>query len=198
MEKPTCGNIRHTANWAGRIEADRFNLRGKIKHSWLDDLSSTAVQARGSRWCDSRRFMHKLIQTPPKHGQNQWRRKHKEEKNMFLIQLLSLCDTHKEYYTAHMQTDKRTHTHTSQVDQLNPGISIHRGQITAIKISKCSFSLGHRVKLLKTLLTWWSPVTWKAMQDYSMCMHVCVWVCTRPISQYLMCAFYVWLLLLVF
>ncbi len=95
----------------------------------------------------------------PKHGQSQRRRKtNRRRRILSLTQLLFLCDTHilhgSTHTHTHTQTDK--HTFTSQVDQHNPGISVQRGQITAIKISKCSCSLSHRVKLLKTRLTWWS------------------------------------------
>lgn len=59
------------------MEADRFNLKAKIKHSPVDDLLSTAVPGRGRLWCDLRIFMHKYIQNKtrtksvnPKTGRN--------------------------------------------------------------------------------------------------------------------------------
>ena len=137
-------------------------------------------QAQMSRLvaADSRRFMHKTHTNPNMDKGSEEVKTKQEEMDLTLIQLLCVTQllhrstrTHTHTYT---QTDR--HMFTSQADQHNPGISIQREQITAIKISKCSCSLGHRVKLLKTLLTWWScelkRTDLPTMQDYCAYMHV--------------------------
>lgn len=144
VEKPTCGNILHTAHWGSRMEAERFNLKAKIKYSWRDDLTSTAVRARSG---DSRRFTGKLVwsQIWTKSMKKGEKKRNKRIWYSFIFYYMQTAQFH-----THMQAN----VHTWPVQMMASQST--EGKIMAAKMSKCSCSAGRRVKLLKTLLRWWS------------------------------------------